>query len=68
MISAFRYMVNTVGISVQEASVLASGNPARMLGMDDKLGSLAVGKQADILLLTPDLDISSIWVKGKQTV
>lgn len=68
MISAFRYMVNTVGISVQEASVLASGNPARMLGMDDKLGSLAAGKQADILLLTPDLDISSIWVKGKQTV
>lgn len=66
MISAFRYVINEVGIDIVEASRMASGNPAKALGMDKTIGSLAEGKQADVLLLSPDLEIQRIWVKGKQ--
>ncbi|GIP32735.1 N-acetylglucosamine-6-phosphate deacetylase [Paenibacillus sp. J2TS4] len=68
MISAFRFVIDKVGLTVPEASVLASGNPARMLGMYDTIGSIAAGKQADVLLLTPELEIGGMWIKGKQTV
>ncbi len=30
------------------------GNPARALGMGDKIGSLAPGKKADIIIIKPD--------------
>lgn len=66
MISAFRFAVNNVGISVAEASRMASGNPAKALNLYDKLGSLAAGKQADVLLLSADLEIRQVWVKGKE--
>ncbi|WP_010273479.1 N-acetylglucosamine-6-phosphate deacetylase [Paenibacillus senegalensis] len=66
MISAFRYVINVVGVDIVEASRMASLNPAQALRMDDKLGSLAAGKQADVLLLSPDLEIKRIWVKGRE--
>jgi N-acetylglucosamine-6-phosphate deacetylase len=64
MIDAFRFVVNKVGLSVEEASRLASGNPARQLGISDSTGSIANGKLADLLLVTPDLRIERVWVAG----
>jgi N-acetylglucosamine-6-phosphate deacetylase len=66
MIGALRYVVENVGLSVPEASRLASVNPARQLGIFDRTGSIAPGKQADILLVSPDLEIQRIWAKGKE--
>jgi N-acetylglucosamine-6-phosphate deacetylase len=64
MIDAFRYVVRNVGVSVEQASRMASGNPAELLGIADATGSLAVGKQADALLLSPDLDLKRVWALG----
>jgi N-acetylglucosamine-6-phosphate deacetylase len=66
MIDALRYMVREVGVSVPEASRYASGNPAKALGMEDQLGSIAVGKQADLLLVGSELDIEHIWISGSE--
>ena len=66
MIGALRYVVENVGLSVPEASRLASVTPARQLGIFDRTGSIAPGKQADILLVSPDLEIQRIWAKGKE--
>jgi N-acetylglucosamine-6-phosphate deacetylase len=65
MIGALRYVVENVGLSVPEASRLASVNPARQLGIFDRTGSIAPGKQADILLVSPELELQRIWAKGK---
>jgi N-acetylglucosamine-6-phosphate deacetylase len=66
MIGAFRYMVQEVGLSVPEASALGSGNPARRLGLYGEVGSIAVGKRADLLLIGSggELELRQVWKRG----
>ncbi|MBC8079498.1 MAG: N-acetylglucosamine-6-phosphate deacetylase [Gorillibacterium sp.] len=64
MIDAFRYAVNQAGASVPDASQMASGNPARVIGIDSMTGSIECGKQADVLLLDTELNLQQVWVKG----
>jgi N-acetylglucosamine-6-phosphate deacetylase len=66
MIRAFRYMVREIGLSLPQASRLASLNPALRLGIERQTGSIAPGKRADLLLLSPDLEISRVWVRGRR--
>ncbi|WP_336765406.1 N-acetylglucosamine-6-phosphate deacetylase [Paenibacillus sp. USHLN196] len=66
MIRGFRYLVQEVGLSLNAASRAASLTPARLLGIDHRTGSLAQGKQADIVLLNAELDIEDVWVKGRR--
>lgn len=68
MIDALRFMVREVGVSVAEASRYASGNPAKSLGIADRVGSIAAGKQADLLLLSRDLEIRRQWIRGNEIV
>ncbi|MFB5761694.1 N-acetylglucosamine-6-phosphate deacetylase [Paenibacillus medicaginis] len=65
MIEGFRFLVQKVGLSITEASLAASLNPAMSIGIDKQTGSLEVGKQADILFLSPDLDLKTVWIHGK---
>lgn len=65
MINAFRNFIRHVGVTVQEAVLLTSYNAAKALGIDDRTGSIAVGKQADLLLLDEDLNLLTVWVKGR---
>jgi N-acetylglucosamine-6-phosphate deacetylase len=65
MIDAFRYVVRTVGLTVPQASVLASGNPARRLGLFDAAGSIAAGKRADLLRIGRDLALRQVWLRGR---
>ncbi len=64
MIDAFRYMVRRIGLSVPEASRLASLNPARAVGLSDRIGSIAVGRQADLLLVSDELELEAVWSRG----
>jgi N-acetylglucosamine-6-phosphate deacetylase len=66
MIDAFRFMVRKIGLDVARVSRLASLNPAKRLGIDGVTGSLRAGKQADLLLVHPDLKVERVWVKGKE--
>jgi imidazolonepropionase-like amidohydrolase len=45
-------------------------NPARSFGLDDRLGSLAPGKHADIVLwrgapLDPRARVDFVWIEGR---
>lgn len=42
------------GAKLDEAVGLAGRNPAQMLGLDDRFGSLAVGRRADFVVLSED--------------
>jgi N-acetylglucosamine-6-phosphate deacetylase len=44
---------------------MASLTPASIIGIDSKKGSLAVGKDADILILDRELNIKRIYIKGR---
>ncbi|MGF7047438.1 N-acetylglucosamine-6-phosphate deacetylase [Paenibacillus sp. DS2015] len=68
MIRGFRNLISEVGLTLEEASQAASLNPAISLGLDQQIGTLESGKQADILLLDGDLNIRNVYVQGRQIV
>ncbi|MBP2002151.1 N-acetylglucosamine-6-phosphate deacetylase [Paenibacillus shirakamiensis] len=68
MIRGFRFLVEKVGLSIERASEAASGNPAKLLRIAHRTGSIETGKQADLLLVNAeDLDLQHVWIKGHQT-
>jgi N-acetylglucosamine-6-phosphate deacetylase len=52
------------GIPLTVALRAASGNPAQAARLEDQIGSLSVGKKADILLVRPDLAVEKVMIDG----
>ncbi|MGA3172223.1 MAG: N-acetylglucosamine-6-phosphate deacetylase [Chthoniobacteraceae bacterium] len=65
MIRGVRNMVELCGLSMVEAVKIASLNPARALGIDTRKGSIAPGMDADLVILSPDIEVSETWVGGQ---
>ncbi|MGW0612707.1 N-acetylglucosamine-6-phosphate deacetylase [Streptomyces sp. NPDC002788] len=68
---AFKRAVTVDGLSVEDAVTALSSTPARLLGMDDTIGSLEPGKFADLVLLDSAYDLKGVmrrgaWVVGPQ--
>lgn len=53
------------GVPIESAFKAATINPAKVLGVDDKIGSVEVGKEADILLLDKNLVPQTIIIGGE---
>ena len=52
------------GIPLVDVSKMLSLTPARLAGCDTTKGSLEVGKDADIVIMTPDFQVSDVFVMG----
>lgn len=65
MDKAVKNLVTKVGISLLSAVQMASYNPAKCLGIDDKKGSLELYKDADIVILNKNLETELTMVAGK---
>lgn len=61
---ALRNLVKFTGRPVEDVLPLLTENPARLLRMDDCKGSLAPGKDADVVLLADDLSVCKTIVRG----
>ncbi|MFW0764538.1 N-acetylglucosamine-6-phosphate deacetylase [Trabulsiella odontotermitis] len=61
---AVRNMVQQVGVSPEEAIAMASLHPAKLLGVDDQLGSIRPGKRASLIALDSALHLQQTWVQG----
>lgn len=57
--------VISYGIPVKQAVKSATINPARAIRVDDKTGSVKVGKYADLLAVDKDFNIKLVTVKGE---
>lgn len=64
LMDAIRFLVNEVKIPLATAVKCGTINPARRLGLDHLLGSIAVGKKADFVLLDEELNIKSVYIAG----
>lgn len=53
------------GVPLEYALKAATVNPATSAGLDHLVGSLAVGKRADILLLEKDLSLKAVLLGGR---
>jgi N-acetylglucosamine-6-phosphate deacetylase len=65
MDSAFRRAVHEVGLPIEAAVAAASTNPARLLGIADRCGSLAAGLAADLVYLDEDLAVRRVMIGGR---
>jgi len=65
---AFRRAVTVDGIPVEDAVRALSSNPARLLGVDDRTGSLEVGKYADLVVLDADFALMGVMRQGEWVV
>jgi N-acetylglucosamine-6-phosphate deacetylase len=64
MDQAVRNMVEFSGCSMAEAVRMASTTPAEVLGIDDRLGHLKEGYQADIVLLDKSMQVQATYIGG----
>ena len=62
---AVKNLVDRVSIPFQEAIRMASLNPARVLGLDHKKGILAVGKDADMVVLNSNYEVRMTIIGGE---
>ena len=65
MAGAVRNAVALLGLSLAEASRMASRNPAEFLGLGDVLGRIAPGYRGDLVLLDDSLRVLDTWIGGE---
>ncbi|WP_202460366.1 N-acetylglucosamine-6-phosphate deacetylase [Streptomyces sp. SID1328] len=65
---AFRRAVTVDRIPVTDVVKALSANPARLLGMADRVGSLEPGKDADLVLLDGDFALKGVMRRGEWVI
>lgn len=53
-----------IGIPFESAVKACTSNPARCIGLYDHIGSIDIGKSADIVILNKDLSIKKVIING----
>lgn len=65
MVAGVQHLVNNVGLSLTDALHMATLAPAKALGIEEHLGSVAVGKVANLVILSCQLQVINTLVNGK---
>ncbi|MEV5484914.1 MULTISPECIES: N-acetylglucosamine-6-phosphate deacetylase [Streptomyces] len=65
---AFRRAVTVDGLTVDQAVQALSATPARLLGIDDRTGSLSYGKDADLVVLDAAYAVVGVMRRGEWLV
>ncbi len=55
-----------MGIPLTDAVAMATRNPARVLGVEQQVGSIAPGLRADFLVCSPGLKLEQVFLGGKR--
>ncbi|MFW5913805.1 MAG: N-acetylglucosamine-6-phosphate deacetylase [Bacillota bacterium] len=63
---AIKNIMNDNQVSIEDAFKMASLNPAKVIGLDDKLGSIEASKRADLVLLNEELDVIRVFKAGQE--
>ena len=64
MLNGVRNLLH-IGIPMEDVAKIASYTPARSIGMENELGSIEVGKYADLVALDGDLQVAYTFINGK---
>ncbi|MEK3799198.1 N-acetylglucosamine-6-phosphate deacetylase [Peribacillus sp. FSL H8-0477] len=63
--TALQNIITYTGCTLADAIEMASVNPAKQLNIFDRKGSLAIGKDADIVILDDNLDVYMTFCRGE---
>lgn len=58
---AIGHLVHQVGIAPERALAMASRIPAAVIGVEDRVGHIAPGRPAELVLLHDDFSLSGYW-------
>ncbi|MCA0272452.1 MAG: N-acetylglucosamine-6-phosphate deacetylase [Proteobacteria bacterium] len=62
---ALRVLRDEVGVPLDRALRMATLTPARVIGLQDRCGRIAVGRRADLVHLSDGLKLQAIWQGGQ---
>lgn len=65
MDAACRNIMTHTNCGIAQAFIMASRNPARVIGMDDEIGTIAVGKKANLVMVDHRFNVKSVILNGK---
>ncbi|WP_339145611.1 N-acetylglucosamine-6-phosphate deacetylase [Sutcliffiella sp. BMC8] len=65
MNEAVKNMMDYTGCSMQEAVQMATSNPAKRLNVWNRKGSIAVGKDADLVIVDEEMQVKMTFCNGK---
>ena len=60
---AVKNAMNFAGLSLEDAVAMATINPAKVLGLYDRIGSIEPGKRADLVVLDEDLEVNMVFCR-----
>ncbi len=66
--NAVRNLMTHTGYGLCHAVRMASLNPARLLGIDDRVGSLKPGRTANIILIDDMVHVKKVFLQGELAV
>jgi N-acetylglucosamine-6-phosphate deacetylase len=66
MIDAVRFLIQKLGMPMEEALRMASLYPAQAMRIDGPYGHLNPGARANFVHLTPALSVSETWIAGER--
>ena len=64
MLDGFKNLLS-MGIPLGEVSKMASLNPAKAMKLDSEMGSIEVGKLADMVIMDKDYNVVSTYIDGE---
>jgi N-acetylglucosamine-6-phosphate deacetylase len=62
---ALKNILRWTGLSLSQAIKMASSTPARVLGLDDQVGSIQPGKYADLVIFDEDFNVVDTIMRGR---
>ena len=65
---ACRNLMKHTGYGLCHAIRMASINPARMLGIDDEIGSIEAGKKANLIIIDDMVTVDKVFLEGDLVV
>ena len=65
MCGAIRNWMKNAGAPLEQALIMAAEAPARAINIFDRKGSIAAGKDADFIWLTPDHHVTRTMIGGR---
>lgn len=61
LLEGVKNCIENVGIEPAEAFAMASQIPAEVIGLEKELGSIAIGKKANLLWVDKDFKLKEVW-------
>lgn len=65
MDQACKNIMSHTNCGIAQAFLMASTNPAKVIGMDDEIGSIAKGKVADLVFVDDKFNVLDVMLGGK---